>query len=91
MNKEEKKKKSLFYRYKTGKYIREKLGTKHGCVDYRYKKLKKKGRLLLICIKNKSGKRGGKTKAIALLRNISTRKAKNIIKKYEVKTKKLKR
>lgn len=84
-------KKPLFYRYKTGKYIREKLGTRHGCIGYRYKKLKKKGRLLLICIREKEGKRGGKTKAIALLRDTDTMKAKWIIKKHDIKIKKMKR
>ncbi|MCX7911224.1 MAG: hypothetical protein N2505_06590 [Endomicrobia bacterium] len=89
--KEKKEKQPIFYRYKTGEYIREKLGTRHGCIDYRYKKLKKAGRLLLICIRKKEGKRGGKTKAIALLRDINLRKTKNIINKYKVKIKKMKR
>ena len=57
------------YAYPYGEYVRQKLGTKHGCVKYRYIRLKKPGRLLLICIRNKEGKRGGRTKAIALLRD----------------------
>lgn len=57
-----------FYAYKGGEYVREKLGSKRGCIDYRYKRIKE-GRLLLICIKDKEGPRGGKTKAIALLRD----------------------
>lgn len=56
------------YAYKSGEYVREKLDDKRGCVDYRYKKIKP-GRLLLLCIRDKEGKRGGKTKAIALLRD----------------------
>lgn len=57
-----------FYAYKGGEYVREKLNTKRGCTDYRYKRIKD-GRLLLLCIRDKEGKRGGKTKAIALLRD----------------------
>ncbi len=37
-----------YYKYKTGKYVREKLATRHGCVAYRYVELKKPGRKLLV-------------------------------------------
>ena len=59
-----------FYGYlKTGRYVRQKLNTRHGCVEYRIKEIKP-GVKLLLCIRKGKGKRGGKTKAIALLRDI---------------------
>ena len=58
-----------FYGYlKTGGYLRQELGTKYGCVEYRIKEIKP-GVKILICIKKKKGKRGGRTKALALLRH----------------------
>ena len=57
------------YTYKTGKTIREKLTTKRGCNgEYRVKEVKK-GVKILLCIRKKPGKRGGKTKALAILRD----------------------
>ncbi len=58
-----------FYAYTGGEYVRQKLATKHGCKDFRYIRLRKPGRLLLLCIRDKPGLRGGRTKAIALLRD----------------------
>lgn len=77
------------YAYTGGEYVRWKLNTKHGCTDnYRFKRIKD-GRLLLICIKSKPGKRGGRTKAIALLRSkdvdlrtIPDKRIRNVIKKF---------
>ena len=38
-----------YYRYKTGKYVREKLSTRRGCKDYRYVEVPKKpGRKVLV-------------------------------------------
>jgi len=78
-------KKGDIYMYKTGKYVREKLNDKKGCVDYRIKELNKPGRKLLICITEKEGKRGGHTKAIALLRSIHTEKGKRLMKIAKIK------
>jgi hypothetical protein len=61
------------YRYETGKYVREKLGDKRGCEAYRVKPIKP-GRKLLLCVKSSEGERGGRTKAIALLRTKNTSK-----------------
>ena len=61
-----------FYGYlRTGKYLREKIATRHGCTGkYRYKKLKN-GDRLLFCVTRKKGKKGGKTKLLAILRPIN--------------------
>jgi len=61
-----------FYFYKGGKYLRQKLATRHGCTgEYRIIPVKgKPSRKLLICIRKKKGPRGGKTKVLALLRDI---------------------
>ncbi|MEM1672164.1 MAG: hypothetical protein QXT86_08950 [Archaeoglobaceae archaeon] len=80
-------KKGAIYKYKTGKYVREKLGSKQGCKDYRIIELKKPGRKLLICITGKKGPRGGRTKAIALLRSLRTKKAKELAKRAIIKEK----
>jgi len=69
-----------FYGYlKLGRYVREELSSKRGCSDrFRIKEIKP-GVKVLICIRNKPGKRGGKTKAIAILRDINIKhKDKNI-------------
>ena len=59
-----------FYGYlTTGRYVRQKLNTKRGCIDYRIKEIKP-GVKLLICIKKKKGKMGGRTKALAILRDV---------------------
>jgi len=79
---------SKYYRYKTGRYLRETLNEVDGsnCVGYRVIPVKNKtGRKLLLCIRKDKGKRGGKTIAVALLRDIKkTRKAKEIMKKNAV-------
>ena len=77
--------KKTIYRYKSGQYVREKLGSKRGCKEFRYIDVPGKGRKLLICIKSKSGPRGGRTKAIALLRSLRTKKGKRLLKKAKVK------
>jgi len=80
-------KKGTIYRYKTGKYVREKLGSKRGCKDYRIIDVPNKpGRKVLICITNKKGPRGGRTKAISLLRSLRTEKGKKLAKIAKVKT-----
>ncbi len=62
------------YYYPQGKYVRQKLASSRGCVDYRIKKVPKRfGRKLLICITPQ-----GKTKAVALLRHKFTKKAKRL-------------
>ena len=79
-------KKGTQYRYKTGRYVREKLGSKRGCIAYRVVPVKgRKGRKVLVCIKRKEGPRGGRTKAIALLRDVSTSKGKRLAKRAKVK------
>ena len=63
--------KGEFYIYKkSGQYVRQKLASRRGCVKYRYKEIKP-GVLLLICVTKKKGKKGGKTKAVALLRHVN--------------------
>ncbi len=85
-------KKGTIYRYKTGKYVREKLGSKKGCKAYRVIPVKgKPGRKVLVCIKSKAGPRGGRTKAIALLRSLKTKKGKRLAKKAIIKTEKRKK
>ena len=60
-----------FYMYPTGRYVREKLASRRGCKDYRYVPVKgKPSRKVLICIRDKKGPRGGRTKAVALLRDV---------------------
>ena len=60
-----------FYGYlKTGEYVREELATRRGCSgEYRVKEVKP-GVKILLCITKKKGKRGGQTKALAILRDI---------------------
>lgn len=83
--------KGMIYKYKTGKYVREKLNDKKGCVAYRVKELKKPGRKLLVCITAKKGPRGGQTKAIALLRSLRTEKGKRLAKQAVIKKMKKRR
>lgn len=60
-----------FYGYlKTGRYVRQKLSSDRGCKEYRIKPIKD-GIKLLVCIKKKKGPRGGRTKAVALLRPVN--------------------
>lgn len=79
---------SEYYMYKTGRYLRETLNKidESNCVGYRVIPVKNKvGRKILLCIRKDKGKRGGKTIAISLLRDIKkTRKAKEIMKKNAV-------
>ncbi len=82
-------KKKLIYKYKTGKYVREKLGSKRGCVAYRVVDVPHKpGRKVLVCITKKKGPRGGHTKAVALLRSLRTKKGKRLAKQAVIKTEK---
>lgn len=78
-------KKGTIYRYKTGKYVREKFGSDRGCKSYRTVELEKPGRKLLVCVTGKKGPRGGRTKAIALLRSLRTEKGKRLAKVAKVK------
>ena len=79
-------KKGTIYKYETGQYVREKLASKRGCKEFRYINVPNKpGRKLLICIKEKPGPRGGRTKAVALLRSFRTKKGKRLAKKAKVK------
>jgi len=63
-------KKGEIYYYPHGEYVREALtDDESDCKTYRVIPVKgKPGRKLLICITDKKGPRGGKTKAVALLR-----------------------
>ena len=72
-----------YYRYKTGRYLREKLATKHGCTnEYRVVPVpKKEGRKVLVCITKKKGPRGGRTKAKRLLKKAKVKKMKRRRKK----------
>jgi len=80
-------KKGEIYRYKTGKYVREKLGDKSGCTGYRVVPVPNKpGRKVLVCITKKKGPRGGRTKAISLLRSVKTEKGARLAKVAKVKT-----
>jgi len=81
------------YRYKTGKYVREKLAEKpKDAIGYRVIPVPgKPGRKILIAIRRKKGPRGGRTKAVALLRSIKTAKGRALAKKAKVKTMKRKR
>ncbi len=80
--------KGTIYKYKTGKYIREKLGSTKGCADYRVIPVEKKpGRKVLICVTKKKGPKGGRTKAVSLLRSLRTKKGKALAKKAIVKNK----
>ena len=85
-------KKGTIYKYKTGKYVREKLGSKRGCIAYRVIPVPNKpGRKVLICITRKKGPRGGRTKAISLLRSLKIAKGKRLAKRAKIKTVKRKR
>ena len=62
--------KGEIYFHRKGEYVRESLGSEKGCKkgEYRIKDLGN-GRKLLLCIRKKKGPEGGKTKAVALLRD----------------------
>ncbi|RLG09318.1 hypothetical protein DRN73_10090, partial [Candidatus Pacearchaeota archaeon] len=82
-------KKGAIYKYKTGKYVREKLGSKRGCIAYRVIPVPHKpGRKVLVCITKKKGPRGGRTKAISLLRSLKTKKGKKLAKIAKIKKEK---
>jgi len=76
------------YRYKTGKYVREKLGEKPpDTVRYRVIPVKgRPGRKILIAVRGKKGPRGGRTKAVALLRHVGTEKGRRLARGARVKT-----
>ena len=85
-------KRGTIYRYKTGRYVREKLGSKKGCIAYRVVPVSgKPGRKVLICITRKRGPRGGRTKAISLLRSLKTKKGKKLAKIAKIKKEKRRR
>lgn len=57
------------YQYKGGEYVREKLANKpRDTVGYRVKEVKP-GVKVLLAIRRKQGRRGGRTVAVALLRH----------------------
>ena len=56
--------------YGSGQYVREKLATDEGCVSYRVKEIKP-GVKLLVCLTRKKGRKGGRTKAVSLLRSVN--------------------
>lgn len=61
-----------FYGYlRTGNYVRQEMADRRGCTNkYRYQTLKN-GDRLLFCITKKKGKRGGRTKLLAILRPVN--------------------
>jgi hypothetical protein len=75
------------YKYRTGKYVREKLGDKPpDAVGYRVVPVPgKPGRKVLVAIRRKKGPRGGRTKAVALLRHVSTSKGRQLARRAKVK------
>ena len=81
------------YKYRTGKYVREKLGDKPpDTIGYRVIPVPgKPGRKVLIAIRRKRGPRGGRTKAVALLRHISTAKGRQLARRAKIKTAKRRR
>jgi hypothetical protein len=75
------------YRYRTGKYVREKLGEKpKDTMGYRVVPVPgKPGRKVLVAIRRKKGPRGGRTKAVALLRHIRTAKGRQLARRAKIK------
>jgi hypothetical protein len=75
------------YRYRTGKYVREKLGDKpKDTIGYRVVPVPgKPGRKVLVAIRRKKGPRGGRTKAVALLRHIRTAKGRQLARRAKIK------
>jgi hypothetical protein len=75
------------YRYRTGKYVREKLGDKpKDTIGYRVVPVPgKPGRRVLVAIRRKKGPRGGRTKAVALLRHIRTAKGRQLARRAKIK------
>lgn len=76
-----------YYRYRTGRYVRQKLGEKpKDAVGYRVVPVKgRPGRKVLIAIRRSKGPRGGRTKAVALLRSIHTAKGRTLARRAKVK------
>jgi len=60
--------KHKLYVYTGGKYLRQELSSARGCKAYRVKTIDPQTKLL-VCVTSKKGKRGGKTKAVAILRS----------------------
>lgn len=75
------------YRYATGKYVREKLAPKpRNARGYRIVPVPgKPGRKLLVAILPKKGPRGGRTRAVALLRSLRTAKGRRLARRAQVK------
>jgi hypothetical protein len=75
------------YRYRTGKYVREKLGDKpKDAIGYRVVPVPgKPGRKVLVAIRRKKGSRGGRTKAVALLRHIRTAQGRQLARRAKIK------
>lgn len=71
------------YKYKTGKYVREKVGHEPSdTVGYRVVPVPgKPGRKILLALRRKKGPRGGRTKAVAILRHKSTAKGRALAKR----------
>jgi len=79
--------KGEIYKYATGEYVREKLGDKPpDTKGFRVVPVPgKPGRKVLVAIRSKKGPRGGRTKAIALLRHKRTAKGARLAKRAKVK------
>jgi hypothetical protein len=75
------------YRYATGKYVREKLAAEpRNARGYRIVPVPgKPGRKLLVAILPKKGPRGGRTRAVALLRSLRTAKGRQLARRAQVK------
>jgi len=75
------------YRYATGKYVREKLAPKpRNARGYRTVPVSgKPGRKLLVAILPKKGPRGGRTRAVALLRSVRTAKGRQLARRAQIK------
>jgi len=85
-----KKKVGDVYMHPTGRYVRQKLGSDRGCKKYRTVPVKgKPGRKVLVCVTGKKGPKGGRTKAVALMRDTSkVPKARKMAKKLKKRRKK---
>ena len=79
-----------FYMYPGGRYVREKLAPRRGCRSYRVKEVKP-GRKVLLCVRSKKGPRGGRTKAVAMLRSLNTKPKDKQARKAITKAKKMKK
>lgn len=69
-------KKGTTYKYPTGEYVREKIGDKPAdAIGYRVVPVPgRPGRKILIALTRKRGPRGGRSKAVAILRRVGTTK-----------------